>query len=96
MMQEVSGRAARTLDALGPVAYAHRGKPWIHDDIVSIPLGYRLWLDVILEDDGTFTLHRYMAPRPFVFVDGGTMEGVDLIDLQEAVEWAGFEPIEFG
>lgn len=96
-MAEVSVRVARTLDALGNLPRLLTSEPvWVHDNVVTLALGFGFWLDIVLEDDGTFTLRRFLAPRPMVRVDGGDLAGVHLLDLREAVDWAGFWPFTMG
>lgn len=92
-MQEVSGRVARTLDALGNLPRLLTSEPVsVHGDVVTLSLGHEFWLDIVLEDDGTFTLRRFLAPRPMVRVDCGDLPNVHLLDLRETVDWAGFWP----
>ena len=97
MRPEVSGRVVRTLDALGSLPRLLTSeRPWVHGDTVAVPLGQQFWVDVTLQDDGTFRLERYIAPRPFVRVYAGDLDGVLLMDLQEDVEWSGFWPFTIG
>ena len=97
MRQEVSGRAARTLDALGSLpSLLSTVKPYVYGDKVMLSLGHDWWIDVLLEDTGEFTLERYMAARPFVRVHAGTLDGIALVDLCEVIEWSGFWPFTFG
>ena len=93
MKREVSGRVARTLDALGTLPRLLTSEqPYVHGDTVAIPLGQQFWVDITLQDDGTFRLERYFTPRPFVRVYAGDLDGVLFMDLQETVDWSGFSP----
>jgi hypothetical protein len=97
MRQGVSGRVARTLDALGPLPRLLTSEqPLVHGDTVAVPLGHGFWVDITLQDGGEFRLERYLAPRPFVRVYAGDLDGVQLMDLREAVEWLGFWPFTMG
>ena len=93
----MSVRVARTLDALGLLPRLLTSQPpVVRGDTVAVSLGHDFWVDVIPDDDGTFTLERYITPRPFVRVYAGDLEGVRLEDLREAVEWSGFWPFTLG